>query len=77
MDNLKSEIPVELKEEIRSMIILFTKTIQEETIKKIVEFINNRAEELSNVGGVHIRESVALYEVAVMIENDTWKENVS
>ncbi len=37
--------------------------------KQIIAFLNSRAEELYRLGGVHIRESVALGEAALMIEH--------
>jgi hypothetical protein len=48
--------------------------IEQETIKKIIDFLNKRAEELYKLGGVHIRESVALGEAAMMLQQDMWQE---
>jgi len=48
--------------------------IEANTIKAIVTFLNLRAEELMALGGVHIRESVALGEAAIMIERGMYKD---
>ncbi len=43
-------------------------------LMEVVAFLNRRAGELHNLGGVHVREAVALGEAAIMIENGMWKE---
>ncbi len=46
----------------------------EDSVKEIVAFLKRRAEELYKLGGVHLRESVALGEAAIMIEMGMHKE---
>jgi hypothetical protein len=43
---------------------------RDKVIDEIVAFLNKRAGELYNLGGVHIRESVALGEAAILIDKD-------
>jgi hypothetical protein len=40
-----------------------------ETLRRVVVFLKDRAKQLHDMGGVHIRESVSLFEAAIMIEN--------
>lgn len=46
----------------------------EDSVKEIIVFLKKRAEELYKLGGVHVRESVALYEAAMIIEMGMHKE---
>ena len=43
-------------------------------LMELVAFLNKRAEELHNLGGIHIRESVSLGEAVLMIEQGMWKD---
>lgn len=41
-----------------------------DTIKKVISFLNERAEQFYKLGGVHLRESVALGEAAIILEQE-------